>query len=220
MRQVVTGQRRDVEIYTAPLPSMLQAPSLLPSCLIPTSPTRLVTVLGLDKVGKGLGFLVTVVVVVVSVVRGANILHLVDAAALGAPLDGPLLGHLEGSAPNTCCPGQVTYTKPDDVVGIGRNTGAAGILLVAGRAHENGALHGSYPHQFPSPSVLVFLHGVLPRREASSGRMSKMSTPSILPRISRRSKPVACSTSVGTVPGGAPGPVRSSTVLISVGGDY
>jgi hypothetical protein len=98
MQQVVTEQRqrRDVEIYTAPLPSILQAPSLLPSCLIPTSPTRLVTVLGLDKVGKCRGLLVTVVVVVVAVVRGANILHLVDAAALGAPLDGALLGHLEG----------------------------------------------------------------------------------------------------------------------------
>lgn len=38
MRQGVAGQGRDVEIYTAPLPSILQAPSLLPSCLIPTSP--------------------------------------------------------------------------------------------------------------------------------------------------------------------------------------
>lgn len=57
----------------------------------------------------------------------------------------------------------------------------------------------------------------LPLREASSGRMSKMSTPSILPRISRRSRPVACSRSVGTVPGAAPGPKRSSSVLISVG---
>lgn len=57
-----------------------------------------VTVLRLDKVDKRLGLLVTVVVVVMAVVRGANILHLVDAAALGAPLDGALLGHLQGSA--------------------------------------------------------------------------------------------------------------------------
>lgn len=46
--------------------------------------------------------------------------------------------------------------------------------------------------------------------------MLKTSTPSILPRISRRSRPVACSRSVGTVPGLAPGPMRSSAVLTSV----
>jgi hypothetical protein len=46
--------------------------------------------------------------------------------------------------------------------------------------------------------------------------MSKTSTPSIFPRISRRSRPVACSKSVGTVPGAAPGPIRSSSVLISI----
>lgn len=46
--------------------------------------------------------------------------------------------------------------------------------------------------------------------------MSKISTPSIFPRISNRSRPVACSRSVGTVPGLAPGGRRSSSVLISV----
>lgn len=56
---------------------------------------------------------------------------------------------------------------------------------------------------------------IVPRRLASRGRMSKMSTPSILPRISRRSIPVACSRSVGTVPGAAPGPKRSSSVRTS-----
>lgn len=55
----------------------------------------------------------------------------------------------------------------------------------------------------------------VPFREASRGRMSKISTPSILPRISRRSTPVDCSRSVGTVPGWAPGPTRSSMVLTS-----
>lgn len=59
---------------------------------------------------------------------------------------------------------------------------------------------------------------IVPRREASRGRMSKMSTPSILPRISRRSRPVACSRSVGTEPGAAPGPKRSSSPLTSVVG--
>ena len=51
-----------------------------------------VAVLGLDVVGEGLGLLVLggVVVVVVVVVLGSNVLHLVDAAALGATLDGAL----------------------------------------------------------------------------------------------------------------------------------
>ena len=55
-----------------------------------------------------------------------------------------------------------------------------------------------------------------PFREESRGRMSKMSTLSILPRISRRSRPVDCSISVGTVPGFAPGPTRSVLDFISV----
>lgn len=58
---------------------------------------------------------------------------------------------------------------------------------------------------------------MVPFREASRGDMSKMSTLSIFPRISRRSRPVDCSRSVGMVPGWAPGPTRSSMVLISVG---
>lgn len=58
----------------------------------------------------------------------------------------------------------------------------------------------------------------VPFREASRGRMSKISTPSIFPRISRRSIPVDCSRSVGTVPGLAPGPTRSSIVLTSSDG--
>ena len=45
--------------------------------------------------------------------------------------------------------------------------------------------------------------------------MPKMSTPSIFPSISSRSRPVACSRSDGTVPGAAPGPIRSDSVLTS-----
>lgn len=54
-----------------------------------------VAVLGLDVVGEGLrlGVLGAVVVAVV-VVLGANVVHLVDAAALGAALDGAVLGDL------------------------------------------------------------------------------------------------------------------------------
>lgn len=57
--------------------------------------------------------------------------------------------------------------------------------------------------------------GDVPRRLASRGLMSKMSTPCIFPRISRRSRPVDCSASVGTVPGFAPSGIRSSMDLIS-----
>lgn len=39
-----------------------------------------------------------------------------------------------------------------------------------------------------------------------SGSLKNTSTPSILPNNWRRSRPVACSSSVGTVPGFAPGP--------------
>lgn len=56
----------------------------------------------------------------------------------------------------------------------------------------------------------------VPRRLASRGFMSKISMPCIFPRISRRSRPVDCSRSVGTVPGFAPGARRSSSVLISI----
>ena len=56
----------------------------------------------------------------------------------------------------------------------------------------------------------------VPFRLASNGFMSKTSTPCILPRISKRSRPVDWSRSVATVPGSAPGGRRSSSVLISV----
>lgn len=58
----------------------------------------MVSVLGLDEVGEGLGLLVAVAVVVavvVVVVLGrADVLHLVDGAALGAALDGAVAGDL------------------------------------------------------------------------------------------------------------------------------
>ena len=48
--------------------------------------------------------------------------------------------------------------------------------------------------------------------------MSKTSMPCIFPRISKRSRPVACSRSVGMVPGEAPGGRRSDSVRTSIGG--
>jgi len=47
---------------------------------------------------------------------------------------------------------------------------------------------------------------LVPKRLESKGLSSKMLTPSNSPRSCRRSRPVACSMSVGTVPGFAPGP--------------
>lgn len=54
-----------------------------------------VSVLGLDVIGKGLGLLELRRVVVVVIVLGTNVIHLVDAAALGASLDGALAGDLK-----------------------------------------------------------------------------------------------------------------------------
>lgn len=55
----------------------------------------------------------------------------------------------------------------------------------------------------------------LPFLLASSGLMSKISTPCIFPRISRRSRPVDCSRSVGMVPGLPPSGMRSCSPVIS-----
>ena len=55
----------------------------------------------------------------------------------------------------------------------------------------------------------------VPFRLESKGLISKISIPCILPRSSNRSRPVACSRSVGTVPGSAPGGRRSSADWIS-----
>ena len=46
--------------------------------------------------------------------------------------------------------------------------------------------------------------------------MSNMSMPCIFPKISKRSRPVACSRSVGIVPGAAPGGRRSDSAWISI----
>jgi hypothetical protein len=54
-----------------------------------------VSVLGLDVIGEGLGLLKLRRVVVVVVILGTDVVHLVDAAALGASLDRALAGKLE-----------------------------------------------------------------------------------------------------------------------------
>ena len=53
-----------------------------------------VAVLGLDVVGERLGLGVFRLVVVVVVILRADVLHLVDVAALGAALDGAVAGNL------------------------------------------------------------------------------------------------------------------------------
>lgn len=98
---------------------------------------------------------------------------------------------------------------------VGRVASTASELLVAARGHQDGVLHGSCAHRHEFSCALARLRPDTPLREASRGRMSKMSTPSTLPRISRRSRPVDCSRSVGTVPSAAPGPNRSSKDLTS-----
>lgn len=75
-------------------------------------------------------------------------------------------------------------------------------------------------HTCSSPADLTTMgSSSVPLLEESKGLMSKMSTPCILPKISSRSRPVACSRSVGTVPGAAPGGSRSASDLISDGRD-
>lgn len=164
-------------------------------------------VFGLEEISHvlGLGVLVDGVVVVVTVtvvvriVRGADVVHLVSGPALHAARLGLLAGK----------------SDPKDAVGVDGETGAADVLLVASRVDGDGVLWSAC---IPSDLTSFFSHPThhIPRRLASSGLMSKMSTPCIFPRISRRSRPVACSISVGTVPGCAPGAKRSASDLISV----
>lgn len=162
-----------------------------------------VSVLGLDVIGEslGLGELGLMVVVVVSIVLGADVVHLVDAAALGASLNGTLTGKLLSSFVSLLVPsvrGQESRT-PSQLT----------TWESAGKPVQ--------PANCSSPADRTLMgSSIVPSRLESRGRMSKMSTPSIFPRISRRSRPVACSRSVGTVPGSAPGPKRSSSPLTSI----
>lgn len=81
---------------------------------------------------------VAVVVVVVVGSLGADVFHLEAVAALGAALERALAGHLflrinthpRRNSSNT-------YREPDDGVGVGRETGAAGVLLVTERTDND-----------------------------------------------------------------------------------
>jgi hypothetical protein len=147
-----------------------------------------------------------VVVVSVRVIGWANIVHLVGGSTLHAARLGLLAS--EGD--------------PENAVGVDGKAGAADVLLVTGRVDDNGVLWGACtalencPASPTHSSLHFWCDCNVPRRLASNGLMSKMSIPCIFPSTSRRSRPVACSASVGTVPGWAPGGRRSSMLLISV----
>jgi hypothetical protein len=136
-------------------------------------------------------------VVAVRVVSRADVVHLVRGSALHAAGLGLLAGK----------------SDPKNAVRVDRETGAADVLLVAGRVDNDGVLWSACPSSVPYLSSAR--KSDIPRRLASNGLMSKMSTPCIFPRSSRRSRPVDCSRSVGTVPGCAPGAKRSASVLMS-----
>lgn len=87
--------------------------------------------------------MVVVTVVIVSVIRRAYVFHLVDVAALGAALDGAVLGNLSASQHaivSSISPDLVkqAYRQPNDTVRVGRVARATSILLIAGRSHQDG----------------------------------------------------------------------------------
>lgn len=111
--------------------------------------------------------------------------------------------------------GRKTYSEPDGDVGVGWGAGAASVLLLTERLDHDWISDGSLrfvsfqcyfirlEYVIKSPYA-CFIVVSLPVRLESRGLMSKMSTPSIFPKISRRSRPVACSKSVAMVPDAAP----------------
>lgn len=139
--------------------------------------------------------------VMMAVVYGADILQLVRRAALRAALNGTPAGDGE----------------PDGNVGVDGTAGAADVLLVAEALDHDRVVEGTYAVWFSisCPDVESCVASCIPLRLASNGRMSKISTPCILPKISNRSRPVACSMSVGMVPGAAPGGRRSASDVTS-----
>lgn len=109
-------------------PPVYILPSLNAPFYQPLLHQRRLPVLRLDKVAEVLGLLVSVVVVtvvIVSVIRRADVLHLVDAAALGATLDGALLGDLSASqqlivlaiSPASCLQHTVNQMTPCESAG-------------------------------------------------------------------------------------------------------
>lgn len=137
----------------------------LPSSLISQSKSswysKDLSVLWLDKVGKGLWLSlvgvgvavvqaigVVMVVVSVSIVLWADVFHLVDGAALWAALNWALAGHLGLLVYDLAYTGKAglrrkgrgsgrAYGQPDGDVGVGWGTGATSVLLVAERSDHD-----------------------------------------------------------------------------------
>ena len=149
---------------------------------------------------------VAAVLVVVTRVLRPDVFELVHAAALRAALDRTVAG----------------CRQPDDDVRVGGGAGAAKVLLVAVGFDDDWVGEGSCKFSALAIWQVGGVEGGLlgggdhvPLLLESNGLMSKMSTPCILPRISRRSRPVDCSRSVGMVPGCPPDGRRSCSSLIS-----
>jgi hypothetical protein len=163
---------------------------------------------------------VVLAVVVVVAVLGADVLHLVDGTALGAALDGAVAGGGEpddnvrvgrvagaakvllvtegldgdGVVERACVGADVSSAVPKSHIGSEPR-----IIPVGALKHLLQTEHA--PSRTNTLGRLLSTRLYVPFLLASSGLRSKISTPCIFPRISRRSRPVACSRSVGMVPG-------------------
>lgn len=136
---------------------------------------------------------------VVTIVLRSNILHLVHATTLVASLVWTISRDLE----------KVSPLDLDSIRCLYRTTSHLTICESAGTPVQ--------PHCNSSPADLTTTgSSIVPTRSDGRGLMSKISMPCIFPRISKRSRPVACSRSVGMVPGSAPGGSKSSSLLISI----
>lgn len=129
-----------------------------------------------------------------------DVVELDNVAALETALNGALAGDLRpllAMLASYNCAKRQAYSQPVDNVGVGRVASATGILLIASTVDEDGVLQRSYSH-----ISLITSHNLgtmnIPLREASRGFMSNMSMPRIFPSNSKRSRPVACSRSLGT----------------------
>lgn len=140
---------------------------------ITTTCSKCLSVFRLDKVGERLGLALVVVVVtvcgdsqqlhllsskhllartvvvvvVMGILGGANIIHLEDIAALWASLNRSVSSHLNRTLSMLAGKGaffdEVTYGEPDNVMRVGRDTGATSILLLASRLDNDGVVKGT-----------------------------------------------------------------------------
>lgn len=151
----------------------------------------------------------------VRVIWWADVVHFVDVSTLVATLDRTVSGNLYTliSGGRTNMMAMCAYSQPSDNMVAGWEPSASAVLFVSKGIDHDRVFHGAW--KLVKAVFLLRVVNSSPLRDASSGLMSKTSIPCIFPRISKRSRPVACSRSVGTVPGRAPGGRRSASVLIS-----